>query len=273
MLPLSFHKSFIPERRLIARLLDYAVLGKEGSLKEISHETGIPMGESTGKTQAVVDYATAMGLISVEAGETRGRKRPILTAFGRAVYREDRYLSEQLSQWLAHMSMCRSDIGARAWYEVFARGYRSLGSSFGKKNLEDHLATVFGPGPNRTGPILSVYTDDAALGRTGALTVLDEAISRNKAPLLSAYWLPYSVYVLALMDAVFPGESQVTVADFNARTFLFDICLWGAADLEYALSHIERKGLISVDRQMRPWILERCAVTDEAWLRLFEDVT
>ena len=30
MLPLNFHKTFIPERRLIAALLEYAALNKQG---------------------------------------------------------------------------------------------------------------------------------------------------------------------------------------------------------------------------------------------------
>ena len=36
MLPINFHKTFIPERHFIAALLDYAALGKAGTLQEIS---------------------------------------------------------------------------------------------------------------------------------------------------------------------------------------------------------------------------------------------
>ena len=45
MLPINFHKTFVPERRLIGELLHYAALGKEGDYQEISSETGIPMGK------------------------------------------------------------------------------------------------------------------------------------------------------------------------------------------------------------------------------------
>ncbi len=49
MLSLNFHQSFIPERMLISSLLKYAAKGKQGTIKEMSEETGIPMGKSTGK--------------------------------------------------------------------------------------------------------------------------------------------------------------------------------------------------------------------------------
>ena len=52
MLSLSFHLTFAPERRYLAALLEYAALGKSGSMREMADDTGIPMGESTGKLPA-----------------------------------------------------------------------------------------------------------------------------------------------------------------------------------------------------------------------------
>jgi hypothetical protein len=57
MLPLNFHKTFIPERRLIAALLEYAALNKQGDYQNISKETGIPMGKSSGKVPAIYGIA------------------------------------------------------------------------------------------------------------------------------------------------------------------------------------------------------------------------
>lgn len=271
MLPLTFHRSFVPERRLLARLMDFAALGKEGTLKEISRETGIPMGESSGKAEAVMDYATAMGLILLEDGARRGAKRITLTDLGQAVYREDRYLGEALTQWILHFNMCRSDIGAKAWHEVFAKGRRSLGSEFTRAGLEDYLISVFGPGSNRIGPLLSTYTEDAALSRTRALIVEGDRVKRLPAPLSGAYWTPYCICVLSMLDAFFPGQSQVTISDFSDATLLFDMLLWRDTEIDYALHHMEQKGFIAVDRQMRPWILERRMGSTRIWSRLYED--
>ena len=49
MLAVNFHKTFIPERRLITDLMGYAALGQRGTFQEISADTGIPMGKSNGK--------------------------------------------------------------------------------------------------------------------------------------------------------------------------------------------------------------------------------
>ena len=49
MLPLNFHQTFVPERRLITALMEYAASGQEGTLYQMSEQTGIPMGKSSGK--------------------------------------------------------------------------------------------------------------------------------------------------------------------------------------------------------------------------------
>ncbi|SHJ72413.1 hypothetical protein [Desulfofundulus thermosubterraneus] len=272
MLPVNFHKTFVPERRLIAALLDYAALGKQGNFKEISSETGIPMGESTGKVPAILDYARGMGLIEIASNKASSVKKPVLTSFGKVVYLEDKFLGEQMVQWLAHMNLCRSDIGAKTWHEVFAKGRSILGTNFTKRQLEDYLISVCGPGNDRTGPLVSVYTEDAALGRSGVLTVKGEIVTRKKAPIFDAYAIPYSAYILCLMEAFFPRQEQVTFSDFNSKTFWFDICLWNQSDIEYVFSLVERKGFVSIDRQMQPWIIEKKAMADEVWPHIYDDM-
>ncbi|NMA64485.1 MAG: DUF4007 family protein [Syntrophomonadaceae bacterium] len=272
MLAVNFHKTFIPERRLITALLEYAALGKEGTLQEISADTNIPMGKSTGKVPAIIDYARGMGLIELEIGVGQAIKKPVLTEFGRTVYLEDKFLGETVIQWLLHMNICRNDIGALAWNAVFAGGRNTLGSSFTRKQLEDYLIGIFGPGKNRTGPMILTYTDDAALARADILCLEDEKVTRRKAPLLDSYSTSYSAYILTLMEAFFPGQAQVTVLDFNNTTLWFDICLWNQLDIELMFSMVERKGYISVDRQMRPWIIEKKSTAEEVWLHIWDDM-
>jgi len=272
MLPLNFHKTFIPERRLIAALLEYAALGKEGSLQEISEDTGIPMGKSTGKMPAILDYCRGMGLIVVRPGSQKQHKKPVLTSFGEAVYLHDKYLGETLTQWLVHMHLCRDDIGAKAWHEVFARGRNILGASFSTKQLEDYLVSYFGRGKNRTGPLLSAYFDDAALGRAKVLAIEGDFVTRNKAPILASWAVPYSAYILSLLEAFFPKETQITLTDFSEKTLWFDVCLWQEVDIETAFSFVETKGFITIDRQIRPWLIEKKARAQEIWLRIFDEI-
>ncbi len=272
MLPLNFHKTFVPERRLIAALLDYIALGKQGSFEEIAIETGIPMGKSSGKVPAVLDYAGGMGLVELTSSRASAIKKAVFTPFGRTVYFEDKLLGEEMLQWLAHMNLCRGDIGAKTWHAVFAKGRNILGRVFTKQQVETYLVSVCGGGKKRTGPLLSTYTEDAALARTNALTVTGDSVKREKAPLLDVYAISYSAYILCLMETFFPGQEQITFSDFNAKTFWFDICFWNQSDVEYVFLLAENTGFISVDRQMQPWIMEKKAKAEEVWPRICDDI-
>ena len=272
MLALNFHKTFIPERTYIAAMLDFAALGKQGTIKEIAAETGIPMGKSSGKTAPILSYAIGMGLIELNQSENNSLKRPVLTPFGQLVYEEDKFLSEEIIQWLAHFNLCRNDIGAKTWHRVFAQGRNILGTSFNKVQLEDFLRLSFGAGKDRTGPLVITYTDDAAFARAGVLSEQGVNLERKKAPLFDYYALSYSSYLLNLWEDFFPKQHQVTLTDFACNTFFFDVCFWSQSDMENFLSLLEWKGYITVDRQMVPWIMEKRAVAAEVWPHIFDDM-
>lgn len=271
-LPINFHKTFIPERRLIGALLQFAAREKIGDYQAIAVDTGIPMGESNGKVPAILDYASGMGLIKLESSSRSSVKKPNLTEFGRIVFLQDKYLSEQLTQWIAHMHLCRPDIGAQAWYYVFGRGQYSLGKEFNAEQLERYLVTEFGPGRSRTGPMIRAYEDDAALGRIKALSRESDIIKRNKAPLLQEYALPYTAYILSLLDNFFPESSQVTTNDLNEKAAWFETCLWDRNEISQALALVERTGYITIDRQMQPWIIERRSRNNEIWSKIYDDL-
>lgn len=55
--------TFLPERLYLTQLMKYASNEYSGSLFEISEETGIPTGESTGKVKPHIDYAVGMGIL------------------------------------------------------------------------------------------------------------------------------------------------------------------------------------------------------------------
>lgn len=273
MLPLSFHRTFVPERRLITALIEYAALGEEGTLHEISKETGIPMGQFTGKMPAILDYCKGMGLVTVEDGSTKRYTKPVLTSFGESVYLNDRFLGEELTQWMAHLNLCRSDIGAKVWNKVFADGTGILGFSFSNYQLENYLVSHFGKSKKtRTGPLLATYLDDAAFGRAKVLRVDDDTIIRSKAPIISTWATAYSALILELFQAFFPGQFQVTITDFARKTLLLNICMWQEADVDSVLSLMEMKGFISVDRQIRPWVIEKRASCQTIWPLIFDDI-
>lgn len=269
---MNFHRTFVPERRLIAALLEYAAHGKSGTYEEISEETGIPMGKSTGKVPAILDYARGMGLIGLEDSGGTSVRRLVLTSFGRSVYLEDRMLGEALTQWIAHFHLCLPDTGATAWYIAFGKGRSVIGSTFTLEQLEDYLVTECGAGNKRTGPLVRTYLDDAALGRASVLSQRGDTVVRNRAPLLDHYALAYAALVLTLMERLFAGSDQVTVTDLNKNTSWFDTCLWGSTEVERALSLMESTGYLSIDRQISPWILEKRSDALQVWARIYDDL-
>lgn len=271
-LGLNFHRTFIPERRLIAALLEYAAKEKSGTYAEIAAETGIPMGKSTGKVPAILDYARGMGLLNVEAGDESSSKRPVLTPFGRVVFEEDRYLGEPLTQWLAHLHLCLPNTGAKAWYLTFGEGRTILGTSFSVQQLEEYLVSFLGPGSKRIGPLVRMYLDDAAFARCSVLRQHKNVVVREKAPLLDEYAYSYAALFLLIMDIYFPDQYQVTMHDINSSTRCFDVSLWSESDIEKICSLVEQTGLIGVDRQMRPWILEKKANSIDAWRKIYSDI-
>lgn len=271
MLSVNFHQTFIPERRLIAALLNYSFKGKQGTIKEMSEETGIPMGKSSGKMPAILDYCRGMGLIEV-LEERKGIKQPILTQFGVIVQAEDRFMGEEIVQWIAHMNLCRGDIGAKTWHEIFAKSGAILGPSFSKIQMEDYLINTCGPGKDRIGPMITTYLDDAALKRAGCLYSNKGLLCRKKAPILRSYAIPYSLHLLSLLETNFPDQGQVTVTDFSNKTHWFDICLWDENDVREAFAILEECGFISIDRQMEPWIIEKRRELDGKWSHFFDDI-
>lgn len=272
MLAVSFHRTFIPERHFLASLLHYAASGKEGTLQDMAAQTGIPMGKSNGKMPAILDYAVGMGLVEVSINKGSAIRKPILTPFGAIVYQEDKYLGEQIVQWLVHLNLCRHDIGAKVWHLTFASGRKILGSCFSRRSLDDYLAVNCGNVKDRIGPLINTYLEEAALARSGVLRVEGDTIVRQKAPLDSKYGLAYSAYILSLLDIFFSKERQVSFTDFNNKTLFFETCLWNEADIENLSTILERKGFISIDRQRKPWIMERYAKGRDVWPNIFDEM-
>ncbi len=268
--PLNFHKTFIPERHFLQALLTYVAQGKSGSLQQMAEETGIPMGRSTGKLLAIISYALGMGLVCKENSSSSNARRLSLTPFGQSVFLKDSMLSEPFTQWMVHLHLCLPDEGAIAWHMVFGRGTDVLGSRFTTSDLEDYLVRQFGPGRNRTGPLLRTYLRDEALGRARVLELKNNTVCRNKAPLLENFGTGYAAFATLLMERNFPGLSQVSLTDLENKSRWLSMCLWTESDLETALSLMERTGFVSIDRQIRPYLIEKKYNSEFLWAKVYQ---
>jgi len=270
-LSINFHQTFIPERRYITAMLKYAAGDNQGTDQEISSATGIPVGQSSGKVPAILNYSAGMGLICVEKGENTGQKHPILTDFGRIVLLEDVSLSEPFTQWLSHLHLCRIVGGAEVWYQVFGPGRDVLGMEFLESEIDDYLNNILGKkSKSHVGPLVRTYEEQAAFKDSEILRRVDLNISRSHAPVLDGFVPGYSAFLLSLWETHFSEERQVTLSDFENEIFFQRICGWTEHQFETVIEMMQIAGVIDVDRQMRPWVITRKSDASAHWRGLYD---
>ena len=272
-LPLNFHKSFKPERQYINALLRYAASGMFGNYQDIASETGIPMGASTGKVPAIIDYCRGMGLIRLSGPKRTAVKKTEVTPFGRIVLLEDPFLKLNITQWIAHLNLCSPLYGAESWYQAFFPGKQALGLSFDRTQLETYLRFALKTDRHGViGPLVGTYSDDAAFRICGALSEGDGGITRKVAPVSDEFGFGYGAWLLQLIADHFPKNEQISVVELDSVAGWRTIPGWSIDDLHRVLELVERKGVLAVDRHMDPWLIHPMMELEAAWNQIFCDL-
>ena len=267
----SFHQSFVPERQYITALLKFAASGEEGDHQAIGAATGIPTGESSGKVPATLGYCRGMGLVRLGSQERSAVKKPELTALGRVVLLEDPYLKTGISQWISHLNLCGPLTGADVWFHTFFAGTPSLGMTFERKQLESYLSLIYGV-KNVIGPMVRMYEDDASFSGCAALAETSGTIMRKPAPVSDEFGFAYGAWLLQLVADHFPKVAQVPIAELDTKAGWRTIPGWDIGNHQRVLELVERKGLISVDRHMEPWLIRPTIPVETAWKRIYDDM-
>lgn len=273
-LPKNFHKTFIPERRYLKALLQFAAAGKKGDARAIADATGIPMGKSSGKVMPTIDYCKGMGLITLSDDSLNNAvKTPILKPFGRIVLLEDPFLKEPVTQWAAHLNLCGPARGADIWYQVFFQGAQSLGLKFEKDQLEAYLQSANNSQTkNLIGPLIRMYEDPASFGACKALTEEQGLVQRKAGPISEEFAWIYGAWILEAMEFFFPGQNQVTLTDLDRNAGWKTIPGWSIDQAQQILSLIEQKGIVSVERHMDPWIIQSADSSNNVWKKIYDDL-
>lgn len=273
-LPRNFHRTFKPERQYINALLRFAASGGEGDVQAIGAATGIPTGASSGKVAPILDYCRGMGLIVLTNDARSSIKKPILTTFGRAVLIEDPFMTTAVSQWLAHMNLCSPLTGADVWYQTFVAGSEVLGKAFDRVELERYLSIAFRVEKAwLIGPMIGTYEDEAAFKTCGALGEDGGKVRRKQAPVSEEMARGYGAWILGLMAVHFPTLRQVPVTDLDQVAGWHTIPGWDVAARQRVLELVARKGLIDVDRHMEPWLVAGAVSTEQAWKKIYDDLS
>ena len=266
-MPLSFHDTFVPERNYIAKIMEFVVSQKQGTIDEISSETGIPTGESTGKVEPTIKYAQGMGLLKVERKNGAGYCFS-LTPLGREVFEQDRYIMEQITQWLLHLMFCRRQGGAEAWYRVFGEGHLPLGRTFSRDVLSSYLKTTI----KNVSPLLRMYSNGSSFDLCDALVEENGVIVRNNAPMTSEFYYGYAFFLLSAWEEHFPNDLQISITDFEETTKVFAILGYKAAEANMFLDWLADSGFLRIDRQTGEALLLRTAEANNVITELYDNL-
>lgn len=260
-LPLNFPQDFLPERRLLARLLPFAAANGGGDKIEIGVETGIPTGKSSGKVEPMIHYARGMGLIRAGKDTTRWQLEP--TTLGRLIAAEDPYLSEPVTLWLLHLLLCRRSTLeepitglADAWFALFAEGALRIGDNFDQATFLAYLTERHGTKSyikGLSGLVLRSYLEPTCFGPINALSTQASGgqilYSRHAAPLEPSHFPAYSTYLFMVWDALYAGQSQLAMDDIFAQSRCLAVMGWNRATANRWLDWMADHGLLQLDRQ------------------------
>lgn len=272
----NFHLTFIPEKQYLGAILKYAASSGVYEMQSIADETGIPTGKSSGKAIPTADYAVGMGLARLQQVGEKGDKQSVivLTNFGRAVYLGDRFLQEELTQWLAHLYLCNKTSGAEMWYQLFWNASAAFGNEFSYDEFLKWLTAETGANDvaKALSPSFRMYEETASFAICGSVLLADGVVKRKKAPINPIYAVGYAAWLADLLECSGrTTENQLTVDDLEDVCGFRAITGWTLSESQEVLAMMEDKGLITIDRHMQPWIVCFKHASGQLWTRLYEE--
>ncbi len=284
-LPLHFSQDFLPERRLLARLLPFAAEKGSGDKVHIGSKTGIPTGKSSGKVEPMIHYARGMGLIS--ADQTGGKWQLELTALGRFVAAEDPFISETVTLWLLHLLLCRRSTLeepatglADAWFALFAEGVLRLGKRFDQDAFLTYLTDRHGAKSylkGLSGLVLRSYLEPTCFEPINALSIetIDKQTlySRHAAPAESSYFPAYSAYLFLVWDDLYAEHRQLAIDDIFRKSRCLSVMGWDRATASRWLDWMADHGLLQLDRQTGGTLALRLQDTEIVISKIFDELT
>ncbi len=279
-LPLNFPQTFLPERRLLAQLLPFALKGGAGDKVAIGAETGIPTGKSTGKVEPMIYYALGMGLIT--CNRESGIWQLGLTPLGQLVLQEDHFLSEPHTLWLLHLMLCRRfslalpAVGvADPWFALFAEGRFRLGNSF---KLDDYLIFLIERHGDKatlkalSSLVIRIYFENSCFGSINALVEQNNLFVRQSAPVEKSFFPVYTAYCYLLWDELFSNDNQIALDYFSQQTRCFAIMSWDDAMIARWLDWMKDKGIMQIDRYTGTPMLLRLQQTSQVLSNIYSEL-
>ncbi len=182
-------------------------------------------------------------------------------------------MKTEVSQWLIHLHLCGRQGGADTWYHLFCKATDSLHSEFTLSEIEHFFERQYGPSKTKyLSPMLNCYVEDSSLKVCGALQREGVNFTRKKAPIVEEMIIAYGAWLLLLLMNWFPGQEQVSVDELEATTGWASTAFWGYEERLEIIDRIAERGLIAVDRHMKPWLITANQESSLVWTNVYDDL-
>ena len=261
----NFHKTFAPQDSYITKILELAKNNYTGSKEEISEETGIPTGKTSGKVVPHILYTQYMGLTTTSL--EKGKYTLELTDLGKTVIENDQYLFEDISRLICHYNICDEAIGAYLWSFIYSGLPLMLDETMSEEAMKKKYNDFF-----------MVRTDLGALRKSysdnGFFSLLDLLDFSEGIRINSSYYKDERLYVYAYAlfcswDRKCPKTQEITANQildmkWNKR-YGFD-----EDEMLFALEQMEGKHLLRLNKQLIPYTVIRNAETADVLPHLYE---
>ena len=240
--------------------------------KEISLETGIPMGERSGKVIPHIEYSKFMGLIEYVKQDANTFLLN-LTELGKTVLDEDPGIREKLTILLLNSMLLRETEGAPIWDSMFGK---VLPKYHGKISIDDAIAELNVIYENKItkknfAPFSNSYEDMfSSLGYFKQTT--DDNLELSYLPKVdSDFVYLYCFILLAYWDEIFANRLEITANEFSELNFGNKLNCDRQTEYKI-LELINDKGLIRLNRQMNPYTIMRLTSKDELIHNLYSEL-
>ena len=261
----NFHKTFSPQDSYITKILELAKENYTGSKEEISEETGIPTGKTSGKVVPHILYAYYMGLTTHIL--SKGKYSLKLTDLGKTVLENDKYLFEDISRLICHYNMCDADAGAYLWSFIYNGLPLMLNEDMSEEAMKKKYNDFFMVKTD-LGALKKSYSED---GFFALLDLLDfsEGIRINSSYYKYERLYVYAYALLNSWDKKYPETQEITADQLTDikwnKRFGFD-----EDEMLFALEQMEVKHVIRLNKQLVPYTVIRNVDTADVLPHLYE---
>lgn len=252
LINLNFHQTFPPDEAMLSRLLTSNVFDTPMTKEEISSDTGIPTGKSSGKVEPHIDYASYMGLI--EDSFKDGKHSLHLTKLGELIRIEDPSFNEDVTRMLCHLMITSPYGGAPLWVTVISEILSKRPRGLSIIALMDELKKEASTNINM-GPFYSSY-EDALFKSLRLIERNNESIRLNKHVFNPDLIFVYAYVLLREWEICYPNQDELT-ADEIERFSMPGSLGWKQNDLYSAMEKMQDKRILTFNRQLTPYTVTK----------------